>query len=372
MEFRERFLALAKRSVEAAPRCANEESTKMFLVLPMIGLLGYDPTNPDEVFPEHHCDFSEKYRNRVDFAILREGHPVIAIECKTNGAAMKDDRGQLKSYFNAAQTVKMAILTDGTIWEFYADSDEPNIMDEQPFLSLDMREIAKEKINDSVIEALQALGRSHFDPENIGAEAKRKHVFNSVLSQIASLYREPTEIFSKSLLQGAGVARVSQRVLEDYRPVIQSAFREFINQQILQRLDLPKPESQIQSTPASVEAGTPKSEVPTTSEAEISVFRWAQQRLAFLVDDDRLFVELAHLQFRDYQGKMVVFYRMERRGRLFDFYEAKAGNGNPHRFVFPEDVVAEGREIVTSRLSDIDQHLLNAFSARVTALAKVI
>src|SRR5262249_42864748 len=163
-----------------------------------------------EVFPEHHCDFSEKYKNRVDFAILRDGCPVIAIECKPNGAQMKDDRGQLKSYFNAAPTVKMGVLTDGLIWEFYADSDDPNMMDDQPFLSLDMREIAKGKVNDSAIEAVQTLGKASFDPENIGAEAKRKHVFNSVLAQVAALYREPSEPFAKMLLQNAGVQRVSQ------------------------------------------------------------------------------------------------------------------------------------------------------------------
>ncbi|MEP9378861.1 hypothetical protein ABLE91_19245 [Aquabacter sp. CN5-332] len=69
-DFRERLIDLAKRGVQNAPRCANEESTKMFLVLPLIGFLGYDHLDPNEVFPEHHCDFSEKYKNKVDFAIF--------------------------------------------------------------------------------------------------------------------------------------------------------------------------------------------------------------------------------------------------------------------------------------------------------------
>jgi predicted type IV restriction endonuclease len=41
--------------------------------------LGYDVANPDEVFPEHHADFSEKYQNKVDYAILHHrsiGNPV--------------------------------------------------------------------------------------------------------------------------------------------------------------------------------------------------------------------------------------------------------------------------------------------------------
>jgi hypothetical protein len=343
MEFKQRLTTLAKRSVDAAPRCANEESTKMFLVLPMISLLGYDHTNPDEVFPEHHCDFSEKYKNRVDFAILREGSPVIAVECKPMGVPMKDDRGQLRSYFNAAMTVKMGILTDGLLWEFYADSDEPNMMDQQPFLTFDMREIGRDKLNDSVVDALQTLTKSNFDPENIGAEAKRKHVYNSVLQQIASLYREPTEPFTKSLLQNADLSRVSRRVLDDYRPVIQSAFREFINQQILQRLDLPQAEA---PSPAIVSGSSeqPTSKVeerPSTTELELSVYRWVQHRLVFLVDDDTLFAEIGNVQFRDYQGKLAIFYKMERKGRLFDSFERKGGNGETYRFVFPDDLGSE-------------------------------
>jgi hypothetical protein len=51
-DFRDRLVAHAQRAVTAAPRCANEESTRLFLVLPFVGLLGYDQMNPHEVFPE--------------------------------------------------------------------------------------------------------------------------------------------------------------------------------------------------------------------------------------------------------------------------------------------------------------------------------
>jgi predicted type IV restriction endonuclease len=106
-EFRPKLRAFAERMVGLAPRCTNEESTKLFLILPFLNFLGYDDRNPDEVCPEHGADFSEKFKNRVDFAILKGGTPVIAIECKTLGTALRDERGQLRSYFNAAPTVKM-------------------------------------------------------------------------------------------------------------------------------------------------------------------------------------------------------------------------------------------------------------------------
>lgn len=157
-----------------AIRCVNEESTKLFLILPFLNLLGYDDRNPDEVCPEHSADFSEKYKNRVDFAILMGEKPVIAIECKAVGLPLKDERGQLRSYFNAAPTVKMGVITDGLIYEFYADSDEPNMMDQNAFLCFDLREIAKGKIENSVDEGLRSLQKINFDPEKYRSRGQEK------------------------------------------------------------------------------------------------------------------------------------------------------------------------------------------------------
>jgi hypothetical protein len=215
-DFRPKVKALAEKAVSLAPRCVNEESTKLFLVLPFLSFLGYDDRNPDEVCPEHAADFSDKYKNRVDFAILKKGTPVIAIECKTLGIALKDERGQLRSYFNAAPTVKMGVITDGLVYEFYADSDEPNMMDQKAFLSIDMREVAKGKIEDSVDEGLRSLQKSNFDPDNIGAEAKRKLIFQSLVFQIGRFAEEPNEAFVRLLLQNAGVSHVRTKALADF------------------------------------------------------------------------------------------------------------------------------------------------------------
>jgi hypothetical protein len=251
--------------------------------------------------------------------------PIIAIECKCSGTALKDEPGQLRSYFNAAKTVRVGILANGLQWEFFSDSDEPNLMDETPFLSIDLEEIATGKVQGSALEALQTLGKASFDPENIGAEAKRKHVFNSVLQQIGQLAQVPTEPFCRMLLQNAGITHVRQKTLDEYKSVVQRAFHEFINQNILLRLSLPKPETDDNAPPANVENKARDFDTlkVVTTETELAVFRWVQQRLAFLVRDDTLFAEIGNIGFRDYQGKFVVYYKKERKGRLFDFYEGR-------------------------------------------------
>lgn len=367
-EFRDKLTEFAKRAVAAAPRCLNEESTKMFLVVPMISFLGYDHMDPNEVFPEHHCDFSEKYKNRVDFAIFKGGEPVIAIETKPAGAAsLRDDRGQLRSYFNAARTVKMGILTDGLVWEFYADSDEPNMMDANPFLRFDLKDVARGKADDSALEGLGSLSKAVFDPDNIGAEAKRKHIYNSVLAQVATIFAEPPEEFSRPLLRKAGIGHISQKALDEYRPIIQAALREFISRQILHRLDLPKPDAPAPVVPE-VASQPPVADAIVTTERELAVYRWVLQRLAFLVRDDALFGEIAAVDYRDYQGKFVVYYKMERKGRLFEFIESKTGAGD--RFIFPEESGLASGDVTVTALTDIDAPLLAVFRARVGAIGK--
>jgi hypothetical protein len=362
-DFRQKVKLFAERMVGLAPRCTNEESTKLFLVLPFLHFLGYDDRNPDEVCPEHGADFSEKYKNRVDFAILKGKLPVIAIECKTLGMALKDERGQLRSYFNAAPTVKMGVITDGLVYEFYADSDEPNMMDANAFLSLDLREVAKGKIEDSVEEGLRSLEKVNFDPENIGAEAKRKLIFQNVIHQIAKLAEEPSEPFVRMLLQNAGLSHVRTKALSEFRDITRSAFREFVNLRILQRLDIPAKDKELEKSiapdPVPHESSPKVDDNLTPSPLELQVFQYIKRRLAYLVEDDTLFDEIEKIEDRKYKGKLVVFHRRERAGRLFDFYE-----GRTKRYTFDFGPEAGG-EVCTDKLADIDKLLLAIFTRRV-------
>ncbi len=82
-------------------------------------------------------------------------------------------------------------------------------------------------------------------------------------------------------------------------------------------------------------------------------------RLAFLIREEDLFVEIDKIDFHDYKGKFVVFYKRERAGRLFDFFD---GRSKKYSFDFGP---SGGGEITTDRLADIDEALLAAFTRRV-------
>ena len=100
-DFRQKLKNFAEDVQKKASHCTNEEATKQSLVLPFFELLGYNPRDPREFAPEYIADPSGK--NRVDYAILRNGKPVIALECKVNHCSHKKfvaGRGQLQAYFS--------------------------------------------------------------------------------------------------------------------------------------------------------------------------------------------------------------------------------------------------------------------------------
>ena len=366
-EIKLNVLAHAKLVTTRAPRVESEASTNTSLVQPFLKLLGYDVGNPDEVSPEHHADFSEKYQNKVDYAILFKGSPVIAIESKRVGAQMKDDRGQLRSYFNACPTVKLGILTDGLRYEFFADSDKPNMMDDASFLRLNFAEIAKEAtIDDNALSGLGAVRNGVFNPENVGAEAKQKLLFESIITILKKMKSEPNDEYVRFLLRQSDVGNkfgnLTQKIVDTNRELIKSAIEAFVAQEALARLGFePKDVVRTPAEPAVAAFAAPheagaESIQPSVREAKI--FEYSKNRLYFLIDQNALFEEVEKIAFKKSQRSFRIYYHRPNNGSLFDYWEQKDGKSYVN---FP---VLGGTEFVYSPSKEFDEALLKAFKAR--------
>lgn len=371
-DFRQRFLTHAKLATERAPKIDSEAKTNASLVQPFLTTLGYDITNPDEVSPEHHADFSEKYQNKVDFAILSQGLPVIAIESKRTGAAMKDDRGQLRSYFNASPTVKLGILTDGLKYEFYADSDKPNMMDETAFLRLDLAEVAKNNsIDDNTLGGIAVIRSGLFNPEDVGTEAKRKILFESVVDTIKQFKAAPSDEFVRFIIGcsavGEKITKVTQKVVDANRDLVREAMEAFVAQEALSRFGYaPKdvvraPERQeAAAIPPLANQSETEAEGYLPTKSEMQVFDYAKNRLYYLVRNDVLFQEALKITFRKTKTSMRAYYGKPNSGSLFDYREHKEGKIS---LQFP---ALGGREIPYEISADLDDCLLKSFTQRAT------
>jgi predicted type IV restriction endonuclease len=365
-DFRTNLVSYAERVQRVREHIKNEEATKVALILPFIALLGYDDRDPTEVAAEHAADFSDKYKNRVDYAILKEMNAIIAIECKSIGNGKKDDRGQLKSYFNASKTVKLGILTDGIIYEFFVDSEEPNMMDDDPFLIIDFEKISKAQVSDTAIEGLHALTKAKFDPDTIAENARRSLTHRAFFEYLSKQFVEPSIDFTRFLLKENDIKHIRAHAIEGYRAITKAAFNDVFTSNVLKKLDispsLPKQPVRIENTPASTPIEVPSPSTATaivTSEAEIAAFESIRRHLAFLsAGNSMTFDAISDIKFRDYQGKMVVFYRQERKGRLIDIIEARDGTV---RFI----IVDGGDTTPVSELAQSGERLRALFEKRI-------
>ena len=371
-EFKNRLLVHARTVVDRAGRAQSEEATKQFLILPFLQLLGYDPLDPDEVVPEADASFSDKFKNRVDYAISKEGVPVIAVEAKKVGSLSEANRGELKGYYNAVPTVKLGILTDGLIYQLYSDTEEENLMDNEPFAVVDLAEVAQEQIADDAFDALLKLRRDTFDPADIGADARRKIFISAYVDTLENAFKEPDDRFVRTLMDMTGIeGRRMPRLLEEHTLYIGEAMNTFFDKKLLERVgfadrsDIVKvPPAEAQPAPSTQErtqAQAVDADIVTT-EAEMEVYEYVKHRLPFLIArDEDLYGKLDNIYFRDFRGIFAISYKQDRKGRLLNFRE---GTETKYRFDFPES----GETVTTDTLSDIDEKLLATFMRRVEEL----
>ncbi len=84
----DRLRDLAARANRLASNIQTEEACKNAFIMPMLGALGYDVFNPEEVVPEFVADVGIKKGEKVDYAVRKDGKIIMLIECKWNGKAL--------------------------------------------------------------------------------------------------------------------------------------------------------------------------------------------------------------------------------------------------------------------------------------------
>lgn len=196
-----------------------------------------------------------------------------------------------------------------------------------------------------MLDALMKLRKGKFDPADVGADAKRKIFIARYTEVLEANFKQPSEDFQRMLMDLADVdGRRTTRLLEEHAPIVKDALDVFLDRKILERIGFANREDivkmQAGHDPAAV-AGAPAPDVVeearpggdgVTRETEIKIFDHVKTRLAFLVDDDALFRAVQNLEWVDYKTRFAVYYKQERKGKLFNFQEGPNGE---YRFDFP-------------------------------------
>jgi hypothetical protein len=232
MDFKDQVRQLGDRVQRVKDNVKTEEATKNALIMPFLQTLGYDVFNPLEIVPEYVTDVGTKKGEKIDYAILNDGAPVILVECKHHEANLDLHDGQLLRYFHVSKA-KFAILTNGITFRFYTDLVEPNKMDEKPFL-----EFRIDAIKDAQIEELKKFHKSYFNLETITETASELMYLGELRAVIQREMSDPsddlTRLFTRLVYDGT----VTQRVLDRFRGYVKQTFIQYINDVLNERLQL--------------------------------------------------------------------------------------------------------------------------------------
>ena len=227
MSFENSLAALVERIPVQVGKLETEEATKHSLVLPFIQTLGYNIFNSDELIPEFIADVGRKQGEKVDYALVREGKPVIIFECKKADDVL--ERGavnQLTRYFSTTEA-RIGVLTNGTVYKFFSDLDEPNRMDQHPFLQVDMLDLDEKAIGE-----LRRFTKESFDPDETVRAAEVLKYTHGMKQALKEQLVDPERNFIEWLVRRVYTGKLTEKVRDRFSPLVARAFKEFINEEI--------------------------------------------------------------------------------------------------------------------------------------------
>ncbi|MCY4560880.1 MAG: type I restriction enzyme HsdR N-terminal domain-containing protein [Flavobacteriaceae bacterium] len=211
----------------------SEANTKMWFINPFLGALGYRHTL---CFQEYDPDPNAKKPDKVDYALLKDGKPIIFVEAIPLDENLGKYHSRLKKYFNVNKDVEFGILTNGNEYQFYTDIEDKNQLDETPFLIFCLEEIDNE-IRELLLQFsvenynfgrlkklatkrkhLSELERQFISPEDKFVRAISKCIFGSQRRSYLDLSKEIILMFGSKLPNAK-----SFKPIEDLEPTLPEA-----------------------------------------------------------------------------------------------------------------------------------------------------
>ncbi len=294
--FSERVKALAATLPRRLPVLETEEATKNALVMPFLSALGYDVFDPNEVIPEYTADVGTKKGEKVDYAIKRGDEIVMIVEVKKASASLSGcHSSQLFRYFSVTKA-RIGILTNGVVYQFFTDLEKSNIMDDKPFLEIDLRDL-----KDADLEQLGKLSKDAFDLEDVLNSASDLKYLREIRQVLERQFDEPDEAFVRFLFnQTRASGRFTQSARARFSQLVKTALAQLVSDRVSDRLRAALAQEEILETgpetakgdDADDEAGDGDHAADTngivTTEEELESFRIVRAILRRDIDPSRI------------------------------------------------------------------------------------
>jgi len=228
MDFIDQVKTISEQISKLRSQIKTEEATKSAFVMPLIQGLGYNVFNPMEVCPEFIADAPGLKGEKVDYAILRDGEPIIVFECKWCGEKLGHPKhgSQLYRYLSSTPA-KFGVLTNGVLYRFYTDLEKPNTMDSKPFLEFNMLDI-----QEPLIAELKSFSKSTFNPEELESVARNLMYTSEVKRIMGEQLADPEPEFVKFFAKKVYTGNMAPTVMEKFKEITKRSLNEFVKERI--------------------------------------------------------------------------------------------------------------------------------------------
>lgn len=290
MDFIDEIRQFSDKAKNVIPHLKTEEATKTALILPFLQILGYNVFDPLEVVPEFNADVGTKKGEKVDYAIMVGGKPAILIEAKAVTDSLSGHGNQLFRYFTTTPA-KFAILTNGLVYKFFSDLQEPNKMDDQAFLEFDIL-----NPREALVAEVKKFHKETFNADDLFSAAANLKYSTQIRTVFESELKEPSDEFLRFLLRDVHPGKITQGVLEKFRPLVKRTISIYLSEMIGDKLKsaiATTMESEKQVAAAAAEPSTvadedqTKPKIVTTLE-ELEAFYTIKSMLREVLDTKRI------------------------------------------------------------------------------------
>ena len=298
MELKLKLEQLSQRIQGLKEQVQTEEATKNAFVMPFIQMLGYDIFNPTEVIPEYIADIGTKKGEKVDYLIKNNQEPILIIECKNWKENADAHNSQLHRYYHVSKA-RFGVLTNGIVYNFYTDLEKPNIMDDKPFLTINL-----EDLKDSAIKVLESFTKQSYNLESILDSAEALKYIRAIRKEFEKEIENPSDELVRLLVNKFFERPLTANRMQSFKEYTKRALSISITESISSRLKSALVINETLDTntpkPVAVDEHSEISKIVTTEE-ELEAFQIVKAILREKIPSERI----AHRDTQSYFGVLL-------------------------------------------------------------------
>jgi predicted type IV restriction endonuclease len=156
--------------------------------------------------------------------------PIILIEAKSINEKLEKHDSQLYRYFGTTKA-KFAILTNGIEYKLFTDLDEPNKMDEKPFITFNLLDL-----KDSQYYEIAKFRKNEFNIESVLNSASELKFTNAIKILLSKEWDDPSDEIIRHILNDVYPGVKTKKVIDSFRDIVKKSMSQFITEKVNEKL----------------------------------------------------------------------------------------------------------------------------------------